>query len=177
MNIMTLKPKRFYGIFGLLVLALSVMGCNNSRSSSQNGDADQAQQVYVEAMKIHDDIMPQMNGAKVLKQQLNDVRDSIAADVVGDHKDQMAQIDSTINHLGRANREMMTWMKNVKTVPNMQGDKSAYSGEMTKNVVADTTNLLQIQREQKQKIQDVKDRMDKSMEDARNILNLPKINS
>ena len=68
---------------------------------------------------------------------------------------------------------MMQWMRGVKKVPGIEDPQSAYADEIDTSVMVDTANVIQIQREQKSAMEEVKDQMESSIREARELLGLP----
>ena len=143
-------------------------GCQPSTTESP-ANLMEAQEIYSEAMEIHDEVMPRMGELMQLQQAVESKVDSLnQLDSVA-YADTVQYMQHIIDNLRYADRGMMQWMRNVKKVPGLEESETAYQDEMKMEAV-DTTNIVQVQLSQKTAIEQVKQQIESSIEEAKAVL-------
>ncbi len=140
----------------LVALILSLGGCSASSSSEGDERRAQAKEIYDEAIVIHDEVMPRMDEMMQLRQQLQTRADSLyQADSI-DYGYIVDDMRAAADRLQKADEGMMQWMRSLEKVP---------------EAIADTTELVAVQRRQKDEIEKVKQQMETGIEEANELLN------
>ena len=155
-----------------LPLALSILlaACSSATESEADDTLVQAQEIYGEAITIHDEVMPRMDELIQLRQRLQAKADSLRqADSVA-YSDTLAQMQAAIERLEQADEGMMQWMRSVEKVAGIDEPTSEYQEEIRATQLEDTTDIIRIQREQKEAIVEVKRQMESSIVAAKNLL-------
>lgn len=131
--------------------------------------------IYQEAMKIHDEIMPRMDEMYKLEGKLKAKRDSLLVDSIANTQ-RLAIVQEKLFALEAANKDMMDWMHNIKDVPGASAtsghEHHSDHGETNQPKETNPEEALKVQKEQKQRIEEVKVAMEKSIEDANQLLNI-----
>lgn len=154
----------------LLVTAILIACGGKKETPDQN-----ALTIYQEAMKIHDEIMPRMDEMYKLEEKLKARRDSLLVDSSA-NAPKLAIVNETLFALEAANKDMMDWMHNIKDVPGASatsGHEHHHSDEAETNQPNETNpeEAINIQKDQKHRIDEMKVAMEKSIEDANQLLN------
>lgn len=157
MQITTLKKTT---LLLLSIIAISFTGCKNEQKESKN--LVEAQNIYKEAIEIHDEVMPKMSEINSLTKQLEQRKDSMAM-AAEDNAELIQDIDSGINDLKQANDAMQDWMKNVKYVPGADAD-------VENGMVEDTTGVVNIQENQKDEINAIKAQFENAIDKAKTLM-------
>ena len=153
----------FLRLFMLCLMACIFTLCSPPKSQEEqeqveNGDVPVEERakkaLYDEVMEIHDAIMPRMDDIMKLKGDLREQLDKLkeATDAVAAEKSQA--MEEIIQQLEDADEGMMNWMRNFRPLE----DSTAYE---------DAINYLE---EQKKGIEEVKEKMEKAMDAAKNAL-------
>lgn len=151
---------------------LSGLACSSATNSEADGTLAQAQEIYAEAIAIHDEVMPRMDELVQLRQQLQARADSLRqADSVA-HADTLQRMQTAIQNLEQADEEMMQWMRSVEKIAGVDEPASEYQEELVATQLEDTTDIIRIQEEQKEAIVEVKRMMENSIAEAKNLLKL-----
>lgn len=121
-------------------------------------------EIYIEAIEIHDEVMPKMEEIHRLKKQLQNRIDSLQqADSVL-HQEQIGQLQAGRLALEEAGEAMMHWMRTL--VP-AEGSAAAEKGGRQNTAEGDK---LAIQQKQKEEIVRVREQMLSSIENAKMLL-------
>lgn len=160
----------FFGFSVVTVIWLS--SCQPSPSAEESKNITQAQDIYSEAMAIHDEVMPRMGEIMQLRQAIETRIDSLHQLDSAVYADTVQYMQFVARNLQYADQAMMQWMRNVKKVPGLAEAQTAYQDEMSMET-GDTTNIVQIQQSQKTAIEQVKQQMESSIEEAKSVLGLP----
>ena len=157
----------------LVLLAVLWNSCSSpTATEADTGTLAQAREIYAETMALHDEVMPRMDELMQLRQKLELRVNSIREGDTAAHADSMQQMQTAIEQLQQADRHMMQWMRNIKQVPGAEGTETASDSE-TGTTITDTTNVIQIQRQQKAEMEQVKEQMENSITEARRLIGLP----
>lgn len=124
---------------------------------------EQAQNLYQEAMEIHDAVMPRMDEMYKLRQKLTLKLDSISIDTVA-NTTRIAEYKKVLSDLTAAEKSMMDWMHNIQDVPGSSG-----TGMQTKEVPIE--EVIKIQQAQKIAVEHVRKKIVESIAEARFVLN------
>ncbi|MEX2596270.1 MAG: hypothetical protein WEC59_05005 [Salibacteraceae bacterium] len=108
-----------------------------------------------EAFALHDEVMPRMGEISELSRSLKEHRKSVEADTSSTNEKQIEQIKTHVKALDDAYEAMMEWMNH-------------YKPEYEKEHQIDSAVVYY--EEQKESISEVKSAMEKSIEDAENLL-------
>jgi hypothetical protein len=154
----------FYGIAFLLI----TMSCQPSSETDEK--YARAQEIYQEAIAVHDEVMPRMDEIMRLKSLLKERIDALQQKGEEMNTDSLQHMQEIVQKLEEADEAMMQWMRNVKQVPEVEEEPSA---DAETAQLSDTTNLIQVQQEQKAAIEQVKTQMESSIKEARTFLVLP----
>lgn len=153
-------------LIALLIVNIFLSGCAKTEKDSE------AKVLYAEAMKIHDQVMPRMDEMYKLEQQLKVLRDSLSTDTVANHT-QLKQLNKGIAALEAAGKAMMDWMHNIQEVPGATEGTGGHHHDMhaaeSKKEISPEV-LLNSQKDQKAKIEAIKVQMEKSIEQANEIV-------
>ncbi|MEK6479734.1 hypothetical protein WJR50_19480 [Catalinimonas sp. 4WD22] len=153
----------------LIIINLLIMSCQPSSSETDEKYA-RAQEIYQEAIAVHDEVMPRMDEIMRLKSLLNERIEGLQQKGEEINTDSLQHMQEIVQKLEEADEAMMQWMRNVKQVPEVEKEPSA-DAETAR--LSDTTNLIQVQQEQKAAIEHVKTQMESSIKEARTFLVLP----
>ena len=159
-------------LFSYLFLVVVLAGCQSTATQEADNPPTQAQQLYTEAMAVHDEVMPRMEEIMQLRQKLQLRVQSLREENSVKYADSLQKIEAAVQHLQAADQAMMQWMHNVKQVPGQDGSQTEYPDEINSQS-ADTTKVVQVQREQKAAIVAVKEQMEASIEEAQRMIGLP----
>ncbi|MEM6845558.1 MAG: hypothetical protein AAF632_25315 [Bacteroidota bacterium] len=149
-------------LYATLVSVTFMIGCQPSATT-------EAQEIYIEAMEIHDEVMPRMGEIMQLRRAIEARIDSLQQLDSAAYADTVQYMQFVVRNLQYADQAMMQWMRNVKKVPGMEEAQTSYQDEMSMETI-DTTNIVQIQRSQKTAIEQVKQQMESSIEQAQSLL-------
>ncbi|MBT31920.1 MAG: hypothetical protein CMO01_19860 [Thalassobius sp.] len=136
----------------LLLIALFVISCS--------GSAEKEAPVTLkdEVLEIHDEAMAKMEILYSLETKLKEEFDST----------QTETYNSTIAELSKAQDDMMEWMRNYsKTFPHKMHNKKDESDDKPMMTEEQEEALL---KEEKVKITEIKERMDKNISEAEKLL-------
>ncbi len=149
-----------------------MISCETKKENTEANETS-ALIVYQEAMKIHDEVMPRMDEMYKLAGKLKTLKDSLLTDSVANAK-KISVVREKLSALETANKDMMDWMHNVKDVPGATaptGHEHHSSGHSDASASKETPEeLLKIQQNQKQRIEEVRVAMEKSIEEAKKLL-------
>lgn len=156
-------------VIGLVLM--SAMAC----SKKENKD-ELALKLFSESMEMHDQIMPLMDEMYKLERKLKSLRDSLRTDSVS-NRGKLYTLTGSLNKLQVASKGMMDWMHNIKDVPRSMlksdhGNHSQPDNHSDKEISMDT--VLRVQQEQKAAIELVREAMENSIEEARNVVSSKK---
>ncbi|MEM9673327.1 MAG: hypothetical protein ACFB15_23135 [Cyclobacteriaceae bacterium] len=157
-------------LFAIVTFLVFLVGCQSSSTQEADANLTQAQEIYTEAMVVHDEVMPRMEEIMRLGQTIEARMDSLRQLDSVTYADTLQQMQTVRQNLKEADEAMMQWMRGVKNVPGLEEVKTAYQDEMQIQTV-DTTNIIQVQQEQKAAIEQVKQQMENSIEEAKSLLN------
>ncbi|MEM9832889.1 MAG: hypothetical protein AAF944_19815 [Bacteroidota bacterium] len=149
-------------LYATLVSVTFMIGCQPSATT-------EAQEIYIEAMEIHDEVMPRMGEIMQLRRAIEARIDSLQQLDSAAYADTVQYMQFVVRNLQYADQAMMQWMRNVKKVPGMEEAQTSYQDEMSMETI-DMTNIVQIQRSQKTAIEQVKQQMESSIEQAQSLL-------
>ena len=158
--------------FSYVCTVVVLVGCQSTTTTEPTQESSQAQQIYAEAMKIHDEIMPRMGEIMRLRQKLQLRVESLKEEDSAQYADSLQKIEAAIQDLQEADAAMMQWMRGVKEVPGTDNLQSEYQDDL-ETQLADTVNLVQIQQEQKESIVSIKEQIEASIEQAQLLVGLP----
>lgn len=157
-----------FRLLSSILVLFYLSGCQPSTTESP-ANLTEAQEIYSESMEIHDEVMPRMGELMQLQQAVESKVDSLnQLDSVA-YADTVQYMQHIIDNLRYADRGMMQWMRNVKKVPGLEESETAYQDEMKMEAV-DTTNIVQVQLSQKTAIEQVKQQIESSIEEAKAVL-------
>jgi hypothetical protein len=131
---------------------------------SNNKQLEQAQNLYQEAMEIHDAVMPRMDEMYKLRQELTLKLDSISTDTVA-NIGRIAEYKKVLSDLAVAEKGMMDWMHNIQDVPGSSG-----AGVQTKEIPID--EVIKIQQAQKNAVEQARKKMEASIAEGKNLIDL-----
>lgn len=131
---------------------------------SNNKQLEQAQNLYQEAMEIHDAVMPRMDEMYKLRQKLTLKLDSISVDTIS-NTTRIAEYKKVLSDLTVAEKGMMDWMHNIQDVPGSSG-----AGVQTKEIPID--EVIKIQQAQKNAVEQVRKKMEASIAEGKNLIDL-----
>lgn len=158
---------RFCATITILVF---LMGCQTSSSNEDDANLTQAQEIYSDAMDIHDEVMPRMGELMQLRRAVETQIDSLnQLDSVA-YADTVQYMQHIVDNLRYADRGMMQWMRNVKKVPGLEEEGQSEFQDKISIEEADTTNVVQVQKSQKTVIEQVKQQIESSIEEAKAVL-------
>ena len=150
-----------------IAILLLLSSCQPSaKEDVQNSARLKAQQIYTEAIAVHDEVMLRMDEMMQLKQQLRASADSLQQLDSVTYAETIAQLNQGAADLEQADAAMMQWMRTMQPVP--RNDQHQTEEESTD--LADTANLIQVQETQKEAIAQVKQQMESSIRTARSLL-------
>ncbi|GAA4455471.1 hypothetical protein GCM10023189_23320 [Nibrella saemangeumensis] len=141
---------------GATALLLSLTACSNN-------DGERVQETEKEVLAIHDEVMPRLDSVMVLRKQITQRIDSLdkaggstqAASATLRTDDEKSQLMLLSQRLREADSLMMDWM-------------SRYNGDTLKQL--DQAQAVQYLEQEKEKITNVKDKINSSIADARRYL-------
>ncbi len=154
----------------VIALIIFLVGCQTASNKETPANLSEAQEIYAEAMEVHDEVMPRMGELMQLRRAIENKVDSLNQIDSAAYADTVQYMQFVVRNLQYADQGMMQWMRNVKKVPGLEEAQTAYQGEMEMEE-ADTTNIVQVQRSQKTAIEQVKQQMESSIEEAKLIVN------
>lgn len=158
-------------LFGTVIAAgAALIGCQSTTTSEADDTLVRAEEIYAEAIVIHDEVMPRMDELVQLRQRLKAQIDSLQQlDSVG-HAGTIQPMQDAIADLEQADEAMMQWMRSVEQVAGVEEPRSEYADEIVATQLEDTTDIIRIQKEQKEAIVEVKTMMEGSIDEARALL-------
>ncbi len=116
-------------ILGILIILVAVWSCGQ-KSSNHDDQAHHASEpiktsgneaLYLEVMKVHDEVMPKMNDIYNLKMELSKkIEDSATLAL-----EKKGELETTIAKLDSANEGMMIWMRQFDPMPDSLGEEKA----------------------------------------------------
>lgn len=130
--------------------------------------------MYNETMKIHDEVMPRMDELYTLELKLKSLQDSLSRDTIGNTTITLHQVNQRLSLIDKASKDMMDWMHSIEDVPdeNQKVEHSHHGAKETNSQAPETPDaILQIQREQKVRIEMIKKKMLESIESTKAFLN------
>lgn len=155
-----------------LLVATLMISCESRKGNTEANEVT-AQSVYQEAMRIHDEVMPRMDEMYQMEGRLKTLKDSLLSDSVVNAQ-KISFVREKLSALETANKAMMDWMHHVRDVPGATaptGHEHHSSGHSDDGTLKETPEeLLKIQQDQKQRIEEVRGAMVKSIEEARKLL-------
>ncbi|MEM8967016.1 MAG: hypothetical protein AAGE93_11410 [Bacteroidota bacterium] len=151
----------FFGFFSLIFISLS--SCQSSTTTEADANLTQAQEIYDEAIVVHDEVMPRMDEMMRLRRTVQQQMDSLQQVDSVAYADTLQQMQTIVQNLKEADDAMMQWMRNTVGVPTQE--------ELQSPDPVDTTNIIQVQQQQKAAIEQVKQQMESSIEEAKALLN------
>jgi len=157
-------------LIGTIALFVALLGGCQSSTTETPANLTEAQEIYAEAIEVHDEVMPRMDELMQLRRALETQIDSLNQLDSTAYADTVQYMQYVVRNLQYADQGMMQWMRNVKKVPGLEEVESAYQNEMELETV-DTTNIVQVQKSQKTAIEQVKQQMESSIEEAKSLLN------
>ncbi|MBN8653203.1 MAG: hypothetical protein J0L67_17375 [Cytophagales bacterium] len=131
---------------------------------SNNKQLEQAQNLYQEAMEIHDAVMPRMDEMYKLRQKLTLKLDSISVDTIA-NTTRIAEYKKVLSDLAVAEKGMMDWMHNIQDVPGSSG-----TGAQTKEILIE--EVIKIQQAQKIAVEQVRNKMEMCIAEGKNLIDL-----
>lgn len=160
-----------YYIKRVFAIILLLSGCQPSPEDEHTSARLKAQQIYTEAIAIHDEVMPLMDEIMRLQRQLKMKIDSLQQLDSADYVVPIEDMQETVGQLEQADEAMMQWMRTVEPVPDLMATSQQHLKEEA--VRTDSIDQIQVQEEQKNAIELVKKQMEGSIEQARSLLALP----
>ncbi|MGB3588774.1 MAG: hypothetical protein WBA23_19670 [Tunicatimonas sp.] len=154
----------------VIALIIFLVGCQTASNKETPANLSEAQEIYAEAMEVHDEVMPRMGELMQLRRAIENKVDSLNQIDSAAYADTVQYMQFVVRNLQYADQGMMQWMRNVKKVPGLEEAQTAYQGEMEMEE-ADTTNIVQVQRSQKTAIEQVKQQMESSIKEAKLLVN------
>lgn len=132
--------KKLYVVF---FFALAISACSDKEKEEKDSLMDQV-------MAAHDEVMPKMGDLRRMSKELSEKADSLSGLGDSTYSDQIQQLRNTADKIEAANESMMEWMRQF---------------EMPDNE-APVREVLVYLREQKEKIDKVREDMLKSLEEG-----------
>lgn len=130
-------------IYVVLVLLLAVWACSDKEKEEKDS-------LMKQVMEAHDEVMPKMGDLRRLGKDLRDKADSLSALNDTSYTEQIQQLRAASEQIEDANESMMEWMRQFE-VPDNE---------------APVKEVLVYLREQKQKIDQVREEMLRSLEEG-----------
>ena len=156
----------------LFLVIVALAGCQPTATQETDPPATEAERLYAEAMEIHDDVMPRMEEMMQLKQKLQLRINALEEEDLATQEDSLRQIKQAVQRLKEADEAMMQWIRSVQPVmPTERFSDKDKNKKSTQPI--DTTGITEIQRKQKAQIVEVKERMEKSISEAQQLIGLP----
>lgn len=136
----------------IAIISLTILSCSNSSSSSSK----EFYTLLMEVFEVHDEMMPQMGKLSELRQQLEKKVEEDPMNAI--------TYEDAITDLEDAHKGMMDWMKDF-------GEEFPYKEDRLEGMDEDEI-LESIEKMKKQKVsvEDMKQKMIDSMENAKAIL-------
>ncbi|MDF9798962.1 cell fate (sporulation/competence/biofilm development) regulator YlbF (YheA/YmcA/DUF963 family) [Catalinimonas alkaloidigena] len=160
----------------LYVIAfLLTMSCQpSSKASVTDEKYVQAQEIYQEAIEVHEEVMSHMDEIARLKSLLNKRIDTLQQRGGEEmNTDLLQRMQEIVQKLEKADEAMMQWGHNVKKVHKMY-DAQSTNAEVAVSVLPDdTTNLIRVLQLQNAAIEQVKTLVESSIKEAHIFLVLP----
>lgn len=156
----------------ILSATLLLGSCQSTTTSETDPTLERAQEIYAEAIAVHDEVMPRMDEIVQMRQKLKLRVDSMLQQDTTTLADSLQQMRAAIRNLNEADRAMMQWMRGVQKVPGSD-ETSEYQDELNTTQLADTVGLVQRQLAQKDAIVEVKQQMEQSIAEAERLIGLP----
>ena len=153
-------------------IVVALAGCQSATTAETDGNLARAQEIYAEAIEVHDEVMPRMDEIMQLRQKLRLRVESLREEDSVGYADSLRQMENAVQHLQEADQAMMQWMRNVRQVPGLEDLQSDYQDEL-ETQPADTANVVEVQLEQKEAIVTVKEQMEASIDEAQRLIGLP----
>ena len=160
-------------ILVILSAALFLISCQSSTTTEADPTLERAQEIYAEAIAVHDEVMPRMDEIMQLRQKLQLRVTSMREQPEEDYTDSLQQMQTAIENLEQADEAMMQWMRSVQKVPGTDEATSDYQNELNATELTDTVDLVQRQLAQKEAIEQVKQQMEQSIAEAEVLIGLP----
>ncbi|MGB3848454.1 MAG: hypothetical protein WA958_00690 [Tunicatimonas sp.] len=159
--------------FSFLSIALIFSSCQTTTTTEADPTLERAQEIYAEAIAVHDEVMPRMDEIMQLRQKLQLRVTSMQEQPEEDYADSLQQMQTAIENLQQADQAMMQWMRSVQKVPGLDEVSSDYQDELNATELTDTVGLIQRQLAQKEAIEEVKQQMEQSIAEAEVLIGLP----
>lgn len=147
-----------------------LVGCQSATTSEADGKLAEAQEIYTETMTLHDEVMPRMDEVMQLRQKLQLRVDALREEDEIEYADSLQKMEQAVQNLQEADRAMMQWMRTIKKVP---GTEEPLPTSPDEEMIVDTVDLIQQQRQQLADMKQVKEQMENSIEEAQRMIGLP----
>lgn len=144
-----------YALIIVLLAAICLNACESKKDKYS-----EARIVYVQAIAIHDEVMPYMGKIIDLQKQLKSVKDTLT------NQNEIDLINQNLQNLENAHNSMMNWMRTLTPVP---ADDSQIAQMELQDISSD--EMIKIQEKALFNIKEVKKIMDSSIENAQELIN------
>jgi len=136
----------------LLLLVLLLFGaCESKKTEEQDTESEQSK-MYQEVIDIHDKVMPRLQDISIMLENLESRIDSL--DQVSGSEEDLAVLRQQMIELDEADESMMNWMRQFQ---------ATYDGW-------DEQKIIDYLKEEKIKISEVDELVDKSIDKAKSLL-------
>lgn len=144
--------------FAFVAAALLLNACSGAKETGEESGTNEAKAIFSEAMDVHDAVMPNMDAIMKMKKKVSTAQDSLTR--AGATEEQIKAYKNVFSDLDEADKGMMKWMRAVEPVPENFNELPQAAQD----------SIMNLQREQKQTIEEVRQQMNQSMQKARELL-------
>ncbi len=156
----------------ILSAVLFLSSCQSTTTTETDPTLERAQEIYAEAIAVHDEVMPRMDELMQLRQKLQlRVASMMEQDTI-EYADSLQGMRTAMQDLRDADESMMQWMRSVQKVPGAN-ETLEYQDKLNATEPSDTAGLIQQQLAQKKAIQEVKQQVEQSITQAEAMIGLP----
>jgi ABC-type nickel/cobalt efflux system permease component RcnA len=158
-----------------LILCFSAMvfvqACSSKKDEKTEKVLAEARTAHNDAMKIHDEIMPQMKSLKEYTTQVSEKITELQASK--DTTSQIKSLEALKASLEKCRKSMMDWMGNIREVPGEEGHEHNHEGHdhsHEANPNATPEEILAYQVEMKKNVELIKQDFEKALNEAKTML-------
>ena len=144
-------------LFIFLFVTIFALACNSSDPYQKS------REIYQQTMDLHDEVMPRMGEVLSVKHSLKMKIDSVSDPAL------KTEIDSAMEALDRTYNGMMSWMADLQPVPDKNTVKK--NGEIENQKIPSPDEMSKIQQKSLDEIKALKEQMDKSLKNGKDLLN------
>ena len=158
----------------MLGMMFTAISCQYPSEKEVPDNLVEAQKVYDESTKIHDEVMPHIGELLEIRKSIEVKIDSLTLLDSAAYADTVQYMQYVVRNLKYADRGMTLWMRNLKQMPGLEKLASDYYvGADMKEL--DTADIVQIQMTQKKVIEQVKRQIETSIEAGKEVLSPPQM--